>query len=311
MPSGQKGFTIIEVAVVLVIMGLLVGFGASLVGPLTIRAKRMETKDTLKAATESIIGFAASNGKIPTWGDNNPDATVDEFCEVAANRKDAFTMPLYYFFDIQLTSAGSICGRKTTNLTICRDPTCTNRVSDVAFMVVTGAENINPQTGIVTIGCPAGQTCIGAYDTGEPNIDNCTAAANCPNYDTAVARLNRPEEYDDLVKWVTLNELKIKIGCQGPPLRIVNNELPAGSAGLIYNITIYADGGVSPYNWSLITVPAPPPTWTIGSSTGILSSGTPPASGAYYVKVQVRDGNDPSGPNDNVAEKSFVITINP
>jgi len=310
MGSGQKGFTIIEVAVVLVIIGLMVGFGASLVGPLTVRAKRMETKDTLKAAVDSLIGFAASNGKIPVWGDNNPDATVDEFCEVAANRKDAFTMPLYYFFDNQLTSAGSICGRKTTNVTLCRDPACTSRIPDVVFAVITGAENINPQTGMVTTGCPAGQTCIGAYDIGQPMIDNCTSAANCPNYDAAVARLNRPEEYDDLVKWVTLNELKVKIGCQGPPLRIVNNELPAGSVGTTYSTTLYADGGVSPYTWSLIAAPIPPPAWTI-AGTGILSTSTPPVSGAYYVKVQVRDSNDPAGPNDNIAEKSFVITINP
>jgi prepilin-type N-terminal cleavage/methylation domain-containing protein len=311
MPSGQKGFTIIEVAIVLVIIGLLVGFGASMVGPLTIRAKRMETKDTLKAATDSIIGFTSSNGKIPIWGDNIPDATVDEFCEVITVRKDAFTLPFYYFFDNQLTTAGSICGRKTTNVTICRDPACTNRISDVAFVVITGAENRNPQTGIVTAGCPAGQTCIGAYDIGEPNIDNCTGAANCPNYDVTVARLNRPEEYDDLVKWFTLNELKMKIGCQGPPLRIVNNELPPGSAGTIYNMTLYADGGVPPYTWSLITVPTPPPAWSIASGTGILGSGTPPASGVYYIKVQVRDNNDPAGPNDNIADKSFVISINP
>ena len=63
-PSGQKGFTIIEVAMVHVIIGLIVGFGASLVGPLTIRAKRNETKETLKAAKESIVGYAAANGRL-------------------------------------------------------------------------------------------------------------------------------------------------------------------------------------------------------------------------------------------------------
>lgn len=313
MSSWQKGFTIIEVAIVLVIIGMIVGFGASLIGPLTKRAKRTETKETLKAASESVIGFAAANGKIPIWGDNTPDATVDEFCEVITNRKDAFTKPLYYFpvdVDNQLTVSGSICGRKTTNLTVCRDPACTSRVPNVAFVVASGAENVNPQTGIVTTGCPAGQTCIGVYDTGEPNIDNCTDAANCPNYDAAVDRLNRTEEYEDLVEWVTLNELKTKIGCQGPPLRIVNNELPYGYESVPYNVTIYADGGVTPYTWSLVTAPPPAPGLTFNSGSATIS-GTPLTSGAYYVKVQVRDNNDATGPDDNITEKSFVITINP
>ncbi|MBU2457670.1 MAG: prepilin-type N-terminal cleavage/methylation domain-containing protein, partial [Planctomycetes bacterium] len=112
-PSGQKGFTIIELAIVLVIIGLIVGFGASLVGPLTIRAKRTESREILKAAKESIVGFAAANGRIPIWGDNISDTiAVDEFCEVVTNRRDAFTQPLYYFpadANNQLQTAGTIC----------------------------------------------------------------------------------------------------------------------------------------------------------------------------------------------------------
>lgn len=313
-PSRHKGFTIIEVAIVLVIIGMIIGFGASLVGPLTIRAKRIESREILNAASESIVGFAAANGRLPVWGDNTSDTTVNEFCEIITNRKDAFTQPLYYFpadANNLLQTPGAICGRKTVNLTVCRDPACTSRVSNVAFVVATGSENVNPQTGIVTAGCPAGEICIGVYDTGEPGIDNCTTAANCPNYDAAVNRLSRAEEYEDLVKWVTLNELKTRIGCQGPPLRIVNNELPYGHEGSVYpSVTIYADGGVLPYTWSLVTPPPPAPglIFTAGSAT---ISGTPTTRGAYNIRIQVCDNNDPVGTNDNCVVKSFVITINP
>jgi len=313
--KGHKGFTIIEVAMVLVIIGLIVGFGASLVGPLTMRAKRTETKETLKAAKESIVGYAAANGRIPIWGDNTSDATIDEFCEIITNRRDAFTQPLYYFpsdANNQLQISGTICGRKTTNLTVCRNPACTSRVSNVAFVVTTGSENVNPQTGIVTCpaGLPAGEICIGLYDTGEPAIDNCTTAVNCPNYDAAVNRLNRAEEYDDIAEWVTLNELKVKTGCLGPPLRIVSNELPYGREGDPYSVTIYSDGGVPPYTWSLVTPspPAPGLTFTAGTAT---ISGTPTTNGAYNINIQVCDNNDPAGTNDNCAVKSFVLTINP
>ncbi|MBA3036264.1 MAG: prepilin-type N-terminal cleavage/methylation domain-containing protein [Desulfobacterium sp.] len=311
MSSGQKGFTIIELAIVMIIIGTIIGFGASMVVSLTVRAKRTESKDILKAASESIIGFAAVHARLPIWGNNAPDAILDEVCEVITNPIDTFSQPVYYFpadAANQLQTAGSICGRRTTNLTVCRDPACTIRVSDVAFVVATGSENANPQTGIITAGCPAGQTCIGVYQTGEPNVDDCTNAVNCPNYPSA--RLNRTEEYDDLVQWVTLNELKVKTGCQGPPLRIINNDLPSGKESSPYSAVIYADGGVSPYTWTLVTSPPPAPGLAFTAATATIS-GTPTTRGAYLVKIQVCDNNDPSGPNDNCAVKDFVITINP
>ena len=95
--SDRCGFTIIEMAIVMIIIGLLIGFGMTLVKPLTERSKRIESKETVKAANESIIGYAASNDRIPTWPDNIPDGMIDEFCEVVSRRNDAVSRPLYYF----------------------------------------------------------------------------------------------------------------------------------------------------------------------------------------------------------------------
>ena len=228
----------------MIIIGLLVGFGAALVGPLTERSKRMATTEMVQAAVESIVGFASSEKRLPQWGDNTVDTTLDEFCEVVTRRTDKAGKPLYYFFDNRLTAIDSICGRKTTNITVCRNAACTDRIPNVAFVVVSGALDYNPQTGIVTAGCPAGQTCIGVYEPGTGAIDNCTNGANCPNYDGAVARINRPEGYDDIVEYVTLGELRTKVGCQGAPLKILNNDLPSAKIGTFYSATIYAEGGV-------------------------------------------------------------------
>jgi prepilin-type N-terminal cleavage/methylation domain-containing protein len=284
MPSGHKGFTIIEVAMVLVIIGMIIGFGASLVGPLTIRAKRIETKETVQAAVEAVIGFAASNDqRLPN------DA---EFRALLRKQNDAFSKPLYYVFDSNLIIARSICNRKTTFITV-QEPTPS--IQNVAFMVLSSGENFNNQTtGDRNV---SAAVTINVYDTGTAGIDN---------YATD---MNRPEEYDDIYQMVTLNELRTKTGCQGPPLRIVNNELPPGSATVTYNIDIYADGGVttSPYSWSIVSASPSTPSWTIGSSgiPNTILSGTPPTSGAYYVKVRVNDSDG------NIADKSFVITINP
>ena len=240
----KKGFTIIEVAIVMVIIGLLVGFGTTLVGPLTERSKRMATTEIIMGAVESIVGFASAEKRLPQWGDNSVDNTLDEFCEIVTKRKDSATKPLYYFFDSRLTTSDSLCGRKTTNITICRDAACTDRIPNIAFAVVSGAMDYNPQTGIVTAGCPAGQTCIGVYEPGTASIDNCTNGTNCPNYDGTVARLNRAEAYDDIVEYITLGELRTKSGCQGAPLKILNNALPSGSMSSPYSARIYAEGGI-------------------------------------------------------------------
>jgi hypothetical protein len=129
-------------------------------------------------------------------------------------------------------------------LTLCRNAACTNRIQNVVFLIVSGAVNANPQTGIVTAGCPTGQTCIVVYDTGTGGIDDCTNGADCPNYETGIDRLNRPEEYDDIAEWVTLNELRTKVDCQGPQLKVLNNELPPGSMSSPYSSIIYAEGGI-------------------------------------------------------------------
>jgi prepilin-type N-terminal cleavage/methylation domain-containing protein len=340
---GRSGFTLVELAIVLVIIGLLVGLGASLIGPLTKRTKYTETKETIDAGVESIVGYAASNERIPIWGDYTSDTTVDEFIEVVKNPNDSWVKPLYYFFENLLTSTDSVCNRRTTNLTLCRDATCTSRIPDIAFVVVSSSEDYNPQTGIVTTGCPGGQTCVGVYDVDTPNIDNCTGAANCPNYPAGMDRISRPEPYDDIVKWVTLNELRIKAGCIGAQLKVVNNELPYGFENSSYSATVIANGGVAftdggdldsdpDYEWCTSTSAPSGLSYncngTLNSSatcslivgtwnrcTSLTISGTPTClpstDGSYPLTFFVRDNNDSTGPNDNIAEKTFVLTVNP
>lgn len=60
----------IEIAVVMVIIGLLAGGGISLMGMLTQRKARNETIDYLKRAETALISFAGINGRLP-WADTN------------------------------------------------------------------------------------------------------------------------------------------------------------------------------------------------------------------------------------------------
>ena len=61
----QKGFSLIEIAIVLVVLGLLLG---GLLGPLSVRVEQQErakTQALLEEIKEALLGYAAINGYLP------------------------------------------------------------------------------------------------------------------------------------------------------------------------------------------------------------------------------------------------------
>jgi prepilin-type N-terminal cleavage/methylation domain-containing protein len=313
--KNSSGFTLIELAIVLIIAGLLVGLGVGMLGPLTKRAKILETRKLIDAAAESLISYTAGNNKLPATG---------SFSSVVRNPNDAWTKSLYYITDSSVTSSsgGGICQRKTTRLTlrICPDTGCgtpTSTISNVAFIVLSGAENYNNQT--------AGTQAVSSATT----LSTYEVDVSVDGY---VTDMNRVEPYDDIYRWVTLDELRTKAGCDGPQLKVVSNELPYGFQDSAYSATIFADGGIpftsgGSYNWCREEPVATGLTFTPGASDNdcaneaeggnwaqadtLVISGTPSTGGSFLVTFFVWDNNDSSGSSDNIASKSLVMTINP
>jgi len=308
--TDNKGFTLVELAVILVIIGMLITMGASMVGPLMKTAKYNETKETLNGALASVSGFGTINNRVPT---------ATEFPSAVRMPKDSWGSSLVYIPDASLitTTAGGICGRKSTALSvvICPDGACaapTATVTDVAFVALSAGENKNRQTanaaGVVKV-----------YATDIPAVDD---------YATD---MNRPEQFDDVVKWLTLNELRINSGCVGAQLKILNNEMPYGTIATAYSAIAYAAGGApyaagGNYRWCVqSSLPAGvsivPNTVSAncsalaegswGQANTLVFSGTPTASGSFSITVFARDNNDAAAANDNIAQRSLVITINP
>ena len=63
--ASQKGFSLIEIAIVLVVLGLLLG---GLLGPLSVRVEQQERAKTqvlLEEIKEALLGYAAINGVLP------------------------------------------------------------------------------------------------------------------------------------------------------------------------------------------------------------------------------------------------------
>jgi hypothetical protein len=70
-----------------------------------------------------------------------------------------------------------------------------------------------------------------------------------------------------------------------PSLAITSANPPSATVGLPYTFTFTAEGGTSPYSWSLAT---PIPGLTLDPTSGILS-GTPTVAGVIAETVTVKD----------------------
>jgi len=291
-PKGSEGLTLIEVAIVLVIIGLLIGFGAGLISMLTKRAKIIESRETVDSAVEALISYAAGSKCL----------TEDKTQANVRKTTDAWNQPLFIRVADELLpeqcsiSTGTICDRKSTSLTvkICSDPTCTSYqpVRNVAFVVASKGPNYNLQimneTNEILVYTPGLQVDFYSEDyDGVPDPD-------------------RVEEFDDIVKWVTLDELRVKMACPGAQLRIITTELPLAYQNRPYSATIYAEGGVKPLNWSSPTIPPWLSCNPSSDTTAYYCSGTPSCPGSYTLTVSVVDN-----PADSTATRSYTINVQP
>lgn len=63
--SDQRGFTLVEMAIAMIIVGLLLGTGMMTLSAQQAQRYRSETVQTLKTVNETLMGFAIANGRLP------------------------------------------------------------------------------------------------------------------------------------------------------------------------------------------------------------------------------------------------------
>lgn len=290
----DNGFALFPVILAVLIMGALIGFGLTLIGPRIKKEKYTQTHETIIAAIQAIVSWSLANGRLPD---------SSNLSSVVGNLDDAWRKSFVYVYDNRLASSstGGICGRQSTNIT-------SGTTTDIAFLLVSGGDDYQVDSTPNTSGQYTG---------------NITASSK------------------DIIRWVTLNELKNNAGCYANTLgrlRIINNELPRACDGQTYNAAIYAENGVpfatgGRYKWCLkgslpngvTSTPGIPgcPSTPDCSSLGTEASsqwsqadnfqliGTPTAIGSYSIVVLVRDNNDntPVESDDNCVQKAFLITV--
>lgn len=127
----KKGFTLIELAMVLIVVGLLMGGAFQMMKVMGEKARSTEAKNTLNAAKEVVIAYAINNNRLPT---------AAQF--TGMNLVGAGNTPIYYDSDAALQA--NICGLQTTLL----NTTDSNGVNtpNVGFVLAVAGENMQIET---------------------------------------------------------------------------------------------------------------------------------------------------------------------
>ena len=253
----NRGITLLPLILMVVVFGALLGVGMGVVKQRVQKIQQQKTAETVTSAIQSIFSWSIETGTLPIWGDNTPDATRDEFCEIVKETQDPWHQGFVYIYAGGLTSVagGGICGKTSTGISAA--------AGDIAFAVVSPGQDR-------TISSTPGAS--GAY-AGTLNLSSA-----------------------DITGLVTLEQLHNAMGCFGSTrgrLTQLNTELPDACAGQAYEATVFAEGGVpagtSPfYTWAH-NISAAWITAITPSDAHLTLQGTPPSISTETFDITVTD----------------------
>jgi prepilin-type N-terminal cleavage/methylation domain-containing protein len=236
--TDQRGFTLIEIAIVMVIIGILAGSGISMVKVLTDRKARNASVEYLKQTRSSLINYLMNNGRLP-WADSNGDGIENSgatagnlpYLSLQTTPVDAYKRVLRYEVNANLTTnRASTCAALKTGLgtrPLVVDADGSTSAFAVAAILVSAGPMDADSNGNVFDGLNSGSH--------QGNNINGT-----PNY------LRHPPlpGFDDLTTYIGGNEL-FGHACEYLSLAVNNS---SGATVYVYNVSTGADLGSIPNN---------------------------------------------------------------
>lgn len=214
---GVFGFTLIEMAIVLVIVGLLAGLVLPVVGDLIKREKRSATGSFLEKAKNEIIGFALINKRLP----NALDGTDLGF----RISEDPYGNDVQYVVDSALSSSDLCSASPADDITLTlTDTTGDTDYTQLGFVIYTAGRDRNIETDVTA-------NVVHVYDSR-------AWVSGVTGYDD--------NEFDDQYEYVSFTFLRNKI-CTNTAS---DSFTPAGSdVSFSQDINDFSgdDTGVSPY----------------------------------------------------------------
>jgi prepilin-type N-terminal cleavage/methylation domain-containing protein len=229
--NNPKGFTLLEIAIVMVIIGILAGGGVSLMKMLTERKARNATVDYLQQVRTALISFSANNGRLP-WADGNGDGAEDNgttngtlpFLTLQIAPADAYKRILHYEINANLANNRSAtCSALKSGLTVrprVVDADGSTAAFSVAAVLVSAGPMDADSNGNVLDALTAGSF-LGNNVSGNPNYLRNPPIAG----------------FDDLTTYIGGNEL-FAHGCEYLDLAVNNN---SGATVYLYNVSQGSD----------------------------------------------------------------------
>ncbi len=267
MQNSKKAFGIIELSLVILLIGIFFLSYSKIFPQVVKKSQITKTTNIIESKIDSIISYAQDNHTLPN---------DTQFQQIGNQEGDIWDQQIQYFYDSTLESNQNICNKNTTDLTvqICTGESPCNpskTYSNIAFIVQDAGYNQNFETSLVS-------DTLNIYPTDLEINGN---------------------GYDDIVTWMTLDELYEKTYCNREKLKIRNTYIRKIKASRFYDFEIYPEGGVpyegGNYLWS----------YTLESSDPFVDS-----CSDYLVdsKAQILDIDCTIKPKNN-HEYQFTFTV--
>ena len=199
--GSSPGFTLIEMSVVLVVLGLLVGAFAPLIVSQLRQEKVSEAREVVRTARDEVVGFARMNQRLPTRS---------EFSAQIGHTIDPWNNELFY-----LPAAETTEDENNESSALCQDNTIKGlslelpgRDPDVEGAFIIGSKGANQQSNTYFTSDDTNFTLITSRtDDGldDEGVEGKVVIKRHGEEDQT------GDKYDDLVEFVTLHYLNNRV----------------------------------------------------------------------------------------------------